>query len=343
MGFTVDKLFGEPPAGAPPRAGFPELLLSAVGSASTDARSPIARGLGAFSGVLGQQLGTERTDPQANFIRQLQAIPFEPVEPTRQLGPASLSATINQAGAKTSEPPKLGRDILVPPPPATNFADLVSRVRPGQERIDRFSLAGPSGIGVSAVHRPPRPVILRPGDIPGVQGPGGKVQQTGPQIPPSKLRTPTTQLIVNKEGRYVIQAIDENGAVSFRPTGEFAQPKGTPERQSSINRKRVMNLTAQFDTVQSQLTELRKNTQPPRALMQSVPAGPKRDKLLQDWRADRQKGIAKLVNEIRNISFQINKITKANPAVLELKIQQPEGPPRDQASILERGRQIAGG
>jgi len=348
MGFTTEDIFGSvfgPQApGTAPRPGFPELLLGAVGSASQDARSPIARGLGAFSGVLGQQLGTERNDPQAAFLRQLQAIPFEPVQPTQERS-ASLSASISPGQPGVSGPTRIGPSVTVPPPPAGTFREEVSRVPPGQERRDLFSLAGPKGLGISSVFRPPTPVTRRPGDIPGVVGPAGKFQQTGPQIPPSKLRTPSADLFVNKEGRYMIKAIDQHGAVEIKPTGQFAPSKGRTETQSQRERRNVSNLKNQFDTVAAQLAALRKDVNPPRALLIAQPVGPKRDKARNDWLADRQKAIDKLVGQIRNISNAINKITKANPgsAPPRLNLEITPNIPQNQSSVLDRGRQIAGG
>lgn len=67
MGFTTDNLFGSvlgPQApGTAARPGLTELLLRTVGPLSRDAANPIARGLGAFGGVLGRQIGAERIDP----------------------------------------------------------------------------------------------------------------------------------------------------------------------------------------------------------------------------------------------------------------------------------------
>jgi len=314
MGFTTEDIFGSvfgsQAPGTAPRPGFPELLLGAVGSASQDARSPIARGLGAFSGVLGQQLGTERNDPQAAFLRQIQQIPFEPPKPTTIQTPVpSLAPSLSGTPIGAGNVARPG-----PPLPPSNVRQMIAQI-PVNQRQNQLGAFGPKGIPISQALPPSRLVSGQPGTKFGVQTPGG-FQQTG-EIKGQRLQTPTVTYkpSQNDDGSTTIKALkkDHLGRISVEDTGE--KPADPNETLSLKKARRGRLLSLEFQLNVKDLELLEDEAQDPKAL--SLMSEADRKKSILDFRREKQRIKNNIRKEIERIRRQVKALTGTDISLIQ--------------------------
>ncbi len=202
----LDFLFGPQKPGLPPRPGLLELALRGAGPLSQDAASPLLRGLGQFGGILGQEIQARRVDPKAAFSRQLQAIPFKPVQPTTTRKPVP-------SVAPTLEGTPLGRGtvpITTPPPSPRTLLEKIQRIPPGQGR-EQISGAI-QALGAGGVFQPPgRAVFAAPGTVPSDPFTGKPI---GPPLPakpaiPKSLNTNDLRAFVSSNGAIRGQTIPD--------------------------------------------------------------------------------------------------------------------------------------
>lgn len=214
---------------ATPRAGIPEMALRAL-PALFPSNVPVGIGgrlVQGASGVLGESMREQRTDPQNIFRAGLQKLPFEAAPPTIQPLPAGVQGPPTPFG---------------PPAPPGTLLESITRT-PLAERQAKFGLV-PS-LGAGAVFKPEQFLnVARGASIIGVDPVTGQ-QRTVAKGAPKLQGTVGSVRPRNFKGPGGVDMVQQEELVAHDATGKgIYKPFGTPTRKHKAPDQSILDYRA---------------------------------------------------------------------------------------------------